>query len=218
MTLPRRLALAAAVVFGLGLAASLLVRVQPVASVDLDATRWLHDRAVESETVAGAALDVTNVGDPITLAGLVAVVAGWLLVRRHGRTALWLVAVTAAAAVVESSLKIVVGRSRPDFDSALVETVTRSFPSGHAMNTTVVIGAITVALVSVSTSRRALAVPVVSAVAVAVALTVGLTRPLLGVHHVSDIFAGWILGVVWLVLVRPRSDAEVRAEPEPASA
>lgn len=217
MTLFRRLALAAGVVFGLGLVASLVVRVRRVASADLDATRWLHDRAVDSDTVAAAALDTTTIGDPITLAGLVAVVAGWLLVRRHGATAFWLVAVTAVASIVESSLKIVVGRARPDLDSALVETVTRSFPSGHAMNTTVVIGAITVALVSVATSRRALAVPVASAVAVVIALTVGLTRPLLGVHYVSDIVAGWILGVVWIVLVRPRRDAEVRPEPEPAS-
>lgn len=217
MKLARRLALAAAVTFGLGLLLSLLVRIDAVAIADRDATEWLHDRATGSDDVAAVALDVTAIGDPITLTALVVVVIGWSLFQRRARTALWLASVTAVASVVESTLKIVVGRSRPDFDSAYLEPISKSFPSGHAMNTTVVIGAITVTLAAIVTSRRALAVPIAAATAMSVALAVGLTRPLLGVHFVSDIVAGWTLGVVWLVLSRPRDDAEVSAEPEPAS-
>ena len=223
MSSARRLALAAAVILATGLLGSRIIDLGPIATADDDATDWLHDRAVDDATIAEVALDVTTIGNPVTLLALVVLVAGWLLFHRHRRTAWWLVTVTAAASVVESLLKVVVGRARPDFDSAFLDTVSRSFPSGHAMNTTVVLGAITMALVTAATSRRALAVPIAASVAAATALAVGLSRPVLGVHFVSDIVAGWLLGVVWLVLVRPRRDPErgganLRPETEPASA
>lgn len=208
----RRLAVATAVVFALGLLASYVVRLGPVADVDRDLTRWLHERTLESDTLAGSALDVTTIGDPITLTVLVVLTVGWLLFHGHRRIGLWLVAVTALASIVNSVLKIVVARSRPDFDSVFLEPLSKSFPSGHALNTTVVLGAMTVALVAAATSRRALVVPLAATVAAGVALAVGITRPLLGVHFVSDVVAGWVLGVIWLVLSRPSSSAEVSPE------
>ncbi len=218
MTPNRRLLVAALITFGLGLLSSVVARVDAVADRDRELTAWLHDRAVESDALATVALDATAVGDPITLTALVAVVAAWLAARGHLRTATWLVLVTLLASIVGRSTKLVVGRSRPDLDTAFLEPLSQSFPSGHALNTTVVFGAITVALVTAATSRRALAVPIGAVAATSIALVVGLTRPVLGVHYVADIVAGWLLGAVWLVLVRPRTDAEVRPEPEPASA
>lgn len=208
----RRLSVATAITFALGLLASYVVRLGPVAEVDRDLTRWLHERTLESDAVAGSALDVTTIGDPITLTVLVVLTVGWLLVHGHRRIGFWLVVVTALASIVNSVLKIVVARSRPDFDSVFLEPLSKSFPSGHALNTTVVLGAMTVALVAAATSRRALVVPLAATVAAGVALAVGITRPLLGVHFVSDVVAGWVLGVIWLVLSRPASSAEVSPE------
>ena len=217
MTPARRLSIAVVATLALGLALSLIARVDPVADRDQTLTESLHERALDDDTVAAVALDVTSVGDPITLTVLVIVVAAWLALRRHRRTAWWLVVVTLLASIVGRLTKFLVGRSRPDLDTALLEPTSQSFPSGHALNTTVVLGAITVALVVSATSRRALAVPAGAVVAASVALAVGLSRPVLGVHFVADVVAGWLLGVVWLVLVRPRRDAEVRPEPEPTS-
>ncbi len=217
MTLVRRLALASALVFALGLLLSLVVRIGAVADADRAATEWIHDRAIESETVSGLALAVTTIGNPLTLTAFVVIAAGWLLFHRHGRTAVWLVTVTLVGSMVESLLKIVVGRARPDFDSVFLEPFSKSFPSGHAMNTTVVLGAITVAVVAAATSRRAGAVPAAAIGAVTVAFAVGASRPTLGVHFVSDVIAGWALGVVWLFATRPRQDVEISAEPEPGA-
>ncbi len=218
MTLVRRLVIASSLVFGLGLLLSLVVRIDAVADADRDLTRWLHDLAIEHHTVNDVALDVTTIGNPLTLTAFVVMAVGWLLFHRHGRTAVWLVAVTAVEAVVESLLKVVVGRARPDFDSVVLEPVSKSFPSGHAMNTTVVLGAITIAVVASATSRRSGVVPAAAAGAALVAFGVGLSRPVLGVHFASDVVAGWLLGVVWLVATRPRRDDEISAEPEPSSA
>lgn len=203
MTLGRRLVLASGVVFALGLLLSLVVRIGAIADADHEVTAWLHDRAIESERVVDVTLAVTTIGNPLTLTAFVVITAGWLLVHRHVRTAVWLVTVTLMGAVVESILKVVVGRARPDFDSVLLDPVSKSFPSGHAMNTTVVLGAITVAVVAAATSPRAGAVPAAAVGAVIVAFGVGVSRPALGVHFVSDVIAGWLLGVVWLVVARP---------------
>lgn len=213
----RRLVVAVVALLAIGLALSFVARFDPIADRDQTLTESLHERALDDDTVAAVALDVTSIGDPITLTVFVVVVAVWLAFRRHRRTALWLVLVTLLASIVGRSTKLLVGRSRPDLDTALLEPTSQSFPSGHAFNTTVVLGAVAVALVISATSRRALAVPVAAIVAASVALAVGLSRPVLGVHFVADVVAGWLLGVVWLVLVRPRRDAEVRPEPEPTS-
>lgn len=213
----RRLAVAAAITLAIGLALSAFARVDPVAARDISLTSWLHERALENDVVASAALDVTALGDPITLTVLVVVVAAWFGLRRERRMAVWLLSVTLFASIVGRATKLLVGRSRPDLDTAFLEPASESFPSGHALNTTVVLGAVTIALVVSATSRRALAVPIAAGGAASVALAVGLTRPVLGVHFVADIVAGWLLGVVWLVLVRPRRDAEVRPEQEPTS-
>ena len=218
MILIRRLVLATTATFVLGLLASLVVRIDTVADADRDATRWLHDRAISSDAIGGLSLDVTTIGDPITLTVLVVATAGWLLFHGHRRIGFWLVTVTALASIVNSLLKLVVARSRPDFDSVFLEPLSKSFPSGHALNTTVVIGSITVALVAAATSRGALVVPAATTVAVVVALAVGITRPLLGVHFVSDVIAGWVLGVIWLVLNRPSKDPPVNPEPGVPSA
>jgi membrane-associated phospholipid phosphatase len=212
-----RTGLAAVVTFTVGLLLSVVVRVDTVAAVDHDATRSLHDLAVESATVSDRALDVTSVGDPITLTVIVALVAGWLLAQGSRRLALWLVVVTALGGLTESVLKVVVGRARPDLDTALLDPASRSFPSGHAFTTTTVLGAVTVALVVSATSRRAGVVPIAAAIAASVALAVGLSRPVLGVHFVTDVVAGWLLAVLWLVLTRPRVGDAIRSAPEPPS-
>ncbi|MDE0801769.1 MAG: phosphatase PAP2 family protein [Acidimicrobiales bacterium] len=206
MTSVRRLVVAVTAAFALGFLGSLVVRFDAVATADRDITRRLHERAVQSDALREVALDVTTVGDPITLTALVAITAGWLFFRGHGRIGLWLIVTTLLASIVNSSLKVVVARSRPDFDSVFLTPLSKSFPSGHALNTTVVFGAITIAVAWAATSRRSLAVPVAAAT---VALAVGVTRPVLGVHFASDVVAGWVLGVLWLVLTRPREDPQV---------
>ncbi len=221
MTLVRRLAVGAASIFGLGLALSLVVRMASVADGDRAITRWLHDRALEDRNVSALALDITTIGDPLTLTAFVVLAVGWLLFHRRTRIAVWLASVTLVASVVESLLKVTVGRTRPDFDSVFLDPTSRSFPSGHAFNTTVVLGAVTVAVVTSATSRRAGVVPLAATAAALVAFAVGASRPVLGVHFVSDVIAGWVLGVVWLVTTRPRAgddaDQEVTSAQAPAS-
>jgi undecaprenyl-diphosphatase len=95
-------------------------------------------------------------------------------------------------------IKIVVGRDRPTFDQVLAVATGGSFPSGHAMNSTIVYGTL-FALSALAWSR-----PVrrrVATAASALVAAIAASRVYLGVHYPSDVVVGVLLGLVWLAVV-----------------
>jgi membrane-associated phospholipid phosphatase len=77
-----------------------------------------------------------------------------------------------------------------------VHETSYSFPSGHAVAVTAIVFALAL---SVVLWRRALWPLLI--VALAVSLFVADTRLVLGVHWFSDVVFGWLLGVMWGVVV-----------------
>lgn len=78
----------------------------------------------------------------------------------------------------------------------MVEVSYMSFPSGHAANSIVAYFALALLLFE-DRHRRGIAV----ACTLILALLIGLTRPILGVHWPSDVIAGWSFGLLWVGLV-----------------
>ncbi len=125
-------------------------------------------------------------------------VLGWLLLRRRGSTAGWVGLAVLAIGPVTAALKVLVGRVRPDFAGGGARYDSLSFPSGHSSGIACLV---TTALVLgwpwlTPAGRRAGLVTGVGLV-----VLVGLTRMWLGVHYLSDVLAGWALGVAWTLLV-----------------
>ena len=89
-----------------------------------------------------------------------------------------------AAPLAEGSLKILVGRPRP-------EAVSYGFPSGHATAAAAYFGA----LLYLSESLRPRVRVVVRVLAIAMILLVGVARVLLRAHWPSDVFGGYALGL-----------------------
>ncbi|TRW88017.1 phosphatase PAP2 family protein [Mycolicibacterium sp. 018/SC-01/001] len=123
-------------------------------------------------------------------------------VRRHIRTAVFLIVSVELSGLVTETAKTLVDRPRPA--TALVRAASSSFPSGHALGVIVAVTALlAVALPLVPAARRAWLI----ALGVAVVVTIGVGRVILNVHHPSDIVAGWALGwayvVACLLVVRP---------------
>jgi YegS/Rv2252/BmrU family lipid kinase len=140
---------------------------------------------------------------PETAAAVVAVLALWA--KGHRRAATWTAAVMASAGIAVLLLKQLVGRDRPVFDHPLEVLHSYSFPSGHA---TGIASAAGVAVVlTTMLARRRVVRRLVGVLAVAVALLVGADRIFLGVHNVSDVVAGYLLGaglvVLWLAVHDP---------------
>lgn len=139
----------------------------------------------------GAARSFTTLGAwPIRLG--VALACGAILVARaRRRDAAILVLSVAASAIALPLLKLLFGRARPDLLWRLADATSLSFPSGHAMGTMIVYPLVGFLLVRAAQRRIGLAA------GVALALLIGATRVLLGVHWLSDVIGGWLLGGAW---------------------
>ena len=70
-----------------------------------------------------------------------------------------------------------------------------SFPSGHALDSTVFYGVMLLVFLPIIPRRlRRLAIALV----IAFVVMIGVSRVALGVHYPSDVAGGWLLGVAWL--------------------
>jgi undecaprenyl-diphosphatase len=117
--------------------------------------------------------------------------------RRHlTRLTLFLVSTTLGGGIVSSVVKVLVDRPRPEVDHPIVTALGKSFPSGHALSSTVVYGALLLTFLPAvpPRCRRPVVIATVSLV-----LAIGASRLLLGVHFLSDVLAGFVLGLAWLI-------------------
>lgn len=138
------------------------------------------------------AVAITNAGSPVVMGLLAVSVAAASWWRSRSLTpGLVVVATLALASGVSTLAKMVVGAHRPPQSVQLMLEVDPSFPSGHATGTLALLGVIAV-LVGRG-RRRAVRVALGAAVVVATAL-VALTRLYLGVHWLTDIGGGVLLG------------------------
>ena len=164
--------------------------------VDEAVLRWLE--SVSTPALDPVAVAVTTLGDTPVLALLVAVVSALLWAEDHRREVGVLVTASVGGALLNGALKVLFGRPRPDVIPAQVEVMTLSFPSGHSMNTMVVVATLVWIFSRVGASRP-LRWIVASAGALLVA-AVGLSRMYLGVHYPTDVAGGFAVGFAWAAL------------------
>lgn len=124
-----------------------------------------------------------------------------LALRRRSRTPIILIVGAGVGSLLMTIAgKDIIGRSRPPLGDAVPPyEYSPSFPSGHALNATVVAGVVGYL---VWLHRRTLAAKVLCVVVpVVIAVVVGLTRVVLAAHWLTDVVAAWLLGAAWLALV-----------------
>nr|WP_174522208.1 phosphatase PAP2 family protein [Sphingobium amiense] len=132
---------------------------------------------------------VGGTGGRLALLGVVLPALLWFGWRR---SALWLALTMAGGTLLNLALKQIFAAPRPDLLPHLDIVHTYSFPSGHAAGNMMVFGA----LAMLAGGRGAYAA------AGAMIALIGISRVWLGVHWPSDVTAGWIEGVGWLIFCR----------------
>ena len=96
--------------------------------------------------------------------------------------------------------KVLVARSRPPEQFRLISESDASFPSGHSTDSAALY--LTFGLIlAVVLFRRPITRVLVVAAAGLIAVGVGLSRLVLGVHWPTDVLAGWALGATVAVIV-----------------
>ena len=119
------------------------------------------------------------------------------------------------ASIGNSLLKLGFARARPDLLDPIVVEHGFSFPSGHAMLSMVAYGLVAVLVTRSPVARWAKrAALVLLGIAV---LSVGVSRVYLGVHYATDVLAGWIIGLM-IVLVFARVSRAVSRSPAAGAA
>jgi undecaprenyl-diphosphatase len=196
---PRHALLAAAVCWvGFALVAWLVHtgRGSAIDSTGLILWRNSQDLAPRGPAWLGEAVrDITALGGVVLriLFSLAAIAA--LLFLKLRREALVLVGTLLSGLLVETAIKQLVGRPRPQIVPHLTEAGGMSFPSGHSFNAA--LGFIAVALAFATFSHERAVRWTIIAAAVAVSMLVAWSRVWLGVHFPTDVIAGWLGGAGW---------------------
>jgi membrane-associated phospholipid phosphatase len=163
----------------------------PIVRWDVEFARWLHDHS--SGPLVELFKVVTLAGNAAVL-GVIVVAIGFVLIRRRrANDAALLFLAFGGASVVNSLLKLVFHRPRPEL--AFVHLDTYSFPSGHAATSSATFTVMAYLLACRYHSTRA-RIWIGLGTAAAIAL-VGFSRLYLGAHYLSDVLAGVSFGVAW---------------------
>ena len=164
----------------------------PLHELDLSVATNLHEVALNHPGQVDFWKWVSKVLHPDVerVAGAIAALVFW--VRQRRTTALFIVVVGIAEAALNAGVKYAVDRERPVFAHPVAHGAAASFPSGHAFGAFVTFGLV---VLLVPRSWRVIAAAV-GAVAV---LLVSYSRLALGVHYLSDVVAGWLLGAALLL-------------------
>jgi membrane-associated phospholipid phosphatase len=168
----------------------------PVTRLDGEVANDLNARVSGHPTWVGALQLISWFGRPPILVFLVAAAVFYTIRRGRRRLTIFLVVTPLGGAIVDSLVKILVNRPRPVVDNPIAHAIGKSFPSGHAMSSMVTYGSlILVFLPAVARVRR----PIALLVTAVMTLGIGISRLFLGVHFVSDVVGGWVLGLAWLL-------------------
>lgn len=163
-------------------------------AVDHHVLDWIVAR--RNPGLTGLATFITDLGSPaaIVLIAVAAAVLIWLRTRAV-RPALVVVATVGAASVVSTVGKWVAGSHRPPAAVQLLTETDHSFPSGHVTGTAALLG-----ILAVVAGARGGHTVLLLVAAVVATLIVAATRLYLGVHWLTDVSGGFLLGSAAVLL------------------
>ena|SRR5688500_2655833 len=170
-----------------------LVREGYTQAFDEAVLRWMERH--QTTWLEQLMLEVTMLGTWIVVLSIVGVAALFLWLTRHKYSAALLLVATAGGIGLNNILKGGFDRPRPQVFEWGTHVSTSSFPSGHAMSSTVVY--ITVAYLAARLQKTHTARIVTLVVAAFIVATICFSRMYLGVHYPSDVTAGVVIGLSW---------------------
>lgn len=168
-----------------------------LAAIDYRVLAMLHNvfdpnDPIGPDWLESAMRDVTSLGSNIVVIIITMAVATLLAMTYRIGPAILLVSAIFATYLLNTVLKAVFDRTRPDFLAQSIDIETSSFPSSHAMMSAVLYLLLAaIAAREIADRRLATALIVIASL---LAVAVGATRVYLGAHWPSDVLAGWLLG------------------------
>ncbi|MCE9665123.1 bifunctional DedA family/phosphatase PAP2 family protein [Halomonas sp. M5N1S17] len=163
--------------------------------LDLKVNALFESLVVPALPAAGQLL--ARIGDRYGILALVIPWGLWLLARRHLAALIHIAAGLGAIALLNTLGKAIIGRPRPDTPDYLTGSL--AYPSAHASSAVVLYGLAAAFLAQGLPHQRRFWT---YWVAIALTLPMALSRLVIGVHWLSDLIGGALLGLVVCALVR----------------
>jgi undecaprenyl-diphosphatase len=196
-----RTALAAALAFAL---LSILVQLGLTTPYDEAGLRGVL--AIRTPALTQVMLVFTTMGGGLIALPFALAFGAWLRTVRGGPTAAFYVVTCLLGWGMHALLKLVFGRARPTLIPRLHGAGWVSFPSGHAMTSTIIFGLAMV--LATERSRGTIGSRAMISAGCVIIAGVAFSRVYLGVHYPSDVIAGMLGGWAWigaaLAGLRPR--------------
>jgi undecaprenyl-diphosphatase len=163
--------------------------------VDQSILQNIH--AHDTPALTRLAFTLTFIGSPKALVPgiLIAAIVLWIVKLRHD--AVLLVVAIGGAALIDTVLKLHFRRIRPTVPWALVTEHSFSFPSGHSVGAVVLYGTITYLIWNHLHDLAERSAVIASALLLIAGI--GLSRVYIGVHYPTDVAAGYLVGLLWLL-------------------
>jgi undecaprenyl-diphosphatase len=169
---------------------------EPLTSLDAHLAAWFHAHAIAP--VTQFMLGVSAMNGTVGISIMTVMLALFFARKRDWYWLLGLVLAVPGGMLLNLLTKFAFHRHRPVFIDPIVTLSSYSFPSGHALASTVFYG--TLAAYLVPRVKSAGQRPAILAAAFLMVILVGLSRIYLGVHFLSDVLAAVAEGLAWLAL------------------
>lgn len=197
------------------LTAGVAMKWTPLASLDHTVAQWAYDRTYGHPTLSHFWLTVTTVGQPWGPRLIILAAAAFHAWRRRWSIVGWLLATILVELVVAPSAKYLLSRPRPYWKNPITLTGGLGYPSGHSAAAAMFVTTMTLLLLTTVSPRPARSLSIGAAIVVGV--LVPASRIFLGVHYLTDVVAGLLLGaaislLTWTALARhmPRTSLTPR--------
>ncbi len=173
-----------------------IVNSAPIVKLDASFSQFIF--LYRSATLAKMFYIITNFADQITISVLLAITLAYFYFKKE---LAYLYALILNFIGTEASvyfIKIFINRDRPSANIAYYIENSKSFPSGHATIAVAFFGFIIYYLVrhSVKKNGRTL----LTLLGFFLIALIGFSRIYLGVHYLSDVLGGFLIGGLWLVI------------------
>jgi len=193
--------------FGLFAVLAVLVNAtwSPLFNLDSDVGSWPEQFTFDHHGVYVFLHVVSVAFSTLPEAIATAAVAAALLARKLRRAAIWTIGVMSSIGLLTWGIKELIGRARPTWTDPVMVLNSYSFPSGHASGIAGAIG-VTLVLTRMLVRRRGVR-RLVLVVVLSLGVLIGVDRVFLGVHNLSDVIGGYLLGagvvLAWLAFYDP---------------
>lgn len=150
--------------------------------------------SIKTNTVTNFFKIITTLGSAKVLIGITFIL---LIILKNKKVAIYIAINLIVVGFINQSLKLIVKRPRPDGYRLIYETG-YSFPSGHSMASMAFYGLI---IYFVFKNVKNKPIKICTCVALSLLIIfIGISRIYLGVHYASDVIAGFILTIAYLMV------------------